>query len=241
MMEDTLWTLADVARYLKMNERTVAKLAAAGQIPGAKIASQWRFKPSLIEEWLVQQIRNLSPEQIEQRALDTTPRPIAVSPLIKPEACLLDLNGSPREDALRRMAERMSESGMVQSPDEFIAAVLHREYLCSTGIGDGIALPHARHAMEKFCPQPCVGFGRSTNGIDFDSYDGRPVQLIFLIGSPDDETHLRIMAQISRLLRDDRLREGLLTAESVDTALRLLERREREMEEARVSHPTTLS
>lgn len=229
MADDTLWTLADVAHYLKMNERTVAKLAASGVMPGAKIASQWRFKPSLIEEWLIQQIKNLSPEEVEQRSLDKKPQPIEVAGLFHPAACLLNLNASRREEALRALAEAMGAAGLIRETDDFISAVLHREYLCSTGIGDGIALPHARHSSERFCAVAGVGLGRCPQGIDFDAMDGRPVYLIFLIGAPDDTTHLRIMAQLARLFREGELREELMSASAPEAAIRAIARREQRL------------
>lgn len=228
MREDTLWTLSDVARYLKMNERTVAKLAANGTLPGAKVANLWRFKPSLVEEWLVQQIKTLSHEQMAEHALDSRPAPIEVAPLFDPRACLMDQNGARREDALRQLAKAMADAGMIEDFHGFVAAVLHREHLCSTGIGDGIAVPHARHSSEKFCRQPGIGFGRSTKGIPFDALDERPVHLLFLIGAPDDGTHLRIMAQIARLFRESTLREDLLAASSPDQVLRTIAQHERQ-------------
>ena len=88
------------------------------------------------------------------------------------------------------------------------------EQLHSTGIGDGIALPHARNALVGLVDRPIIVFGRHATGVAYGAIDSIPARLFFLLIAPTVTQHLAILARISRLLRDPRLRQNLLTVDS---------------------------
>jgi mannitol/fructose-specific phosphotransferase system IIA component (Ntr-type) len=91
-----------------------------------------------------------------------------------------------------------------------LRALREREQLHSTGIGDGIALPHARNALVGLVDRPIIVFGRHPSGIAYGAIDGIPARLFFLLVAPSVTLHLAILARISRLLRDPALRKDLL-------------------------------
>ena len=93
-------------------------------------------------------------------------------------------------------------------------ALEEREQLCSTGIGDGVAIPHARNALVGLVEKPVLVFGRHARGMDFGSVDGKRTRLFFLLVAPNVTQHLQILARLSRLLRNVNLRRALLKAES---------------------------
>jgi PTS system nitrogen regulatory IIA component len=95
-----------------------------------------------------------------------------------------------------------------------LAALLERERLHSTGIGDGLALPHARNALVGLVERPVIVFGRHPKGIEYGAIDGTPARLFFLLVAPSVTSHLAVLARISRVLRDSKLRQELLTAAS---------------------------
>ncbi len=97
--------------------------------------------------------------------------------------------------------------------EDVSAVLLEREHLGSTGIGGGIAIPHGKLETVKSI---AVGFGRSIKGIEFNSLDNRPVHLFFLLLTPEHSTggHLKVLAQISKLLKMDQFKERLLAAGS---------------------------
>jgi PTS system nitrogen regulatory IIA component len=99
--------------------------------------------------------------------------------------------------------------------------LLDREKLGSTGVGEGIAIPHGKLAG---LPKIVVGFGRSKTGVHFDAIDGKPVQILFLLIAPEDSpgTHLKALARISRLLKDVAFRQRLLAAQGADELMEII-------------------
>jgi mannitol/fructose-specific phosphotransferase system IIA component (Ntr-type) len=101
-----------------------------------------------------------------------------------------------------------------------------REQLHSTGIGDGVALPHARNALVGLVDHPVIIFGRNAQGVQFGAIDGAPSKLFFLLVAPTVTEHLAMLARISRLLRDPRVRQELLVADSPKKALAVIKEAE---------------
>lgn len=120
------------------------------------------------------------------------------------------LTAADRDGALAELAGCIARNHRVDR-DALFSAVLERERLGSTGIGDGIAIPHCKlRGAETFF----LGFGRSEAGIDFHALDGRPVHLMFLLLAPEDTVgaHLKMLARISRILKSPATRRSLLEA-----------------------------
>ena len=145
-----------------------------------------------------------------------------MSQLLKKELIKLEIDSRDKESAIKELAELMRNSSEVADADLFLHDVYEREQLGSTGVGEGIALPHARsEGMQKLI----IVFGRSTKGIDFNALDANPVQLIFLIGTPKDDVgnYLKTLAHLSRLLKKEYFRKKLLAAASCDEVLAVFE------------------
>ena len=122
----------------------------------------------------------------------------------------------PMEDkaaTLRHMVDGVARVFPELKAEELLAVIMDRERLSSTGIGSGIAIPHAKLSS---CRSHIAAFGRSRAGISFDSIDGKPVHLIFLIAGPvgANEAHLKALARISKFLHDTTFRDRLMVAES---------------------------
>ena len=134
---------------------------------------------------------------------------------------LAGLKGRTREEVLMELASCLVRAGIVKEEGPLVEALLAREDLGSTGVGDGVAIPHARVAAIE---HPVLVVGRSTQGVDFRSLDGKPADLFFLILTPDGKTgeYLQALAQISRLLRRAALREALRRADSAESILKVL-------------------
>jgi nitrogen PTS system EIIA component len=110
---------------------------------------------------------------------------------------------------------------------EFLQVLLEREKLGSTGIGEGVAIPHGK---VKDLDKLIVSFGRSKKGIDFNSTDSQAVNLFFLLIAPESSTgsHLKALAQISRLLKDEKTRESLRKAETREEIYRIISDNDRD-------------
>jgi PTS system nitrogen regulatory IIA component len=131
--------------------------------------------------------------------------------LLRPEDILAELSAETKEDVLSELAGTVAEHHPGLDREELLRILQERERLGSTGIGDGIAIPHGKL---KRLDKPRMAFGRSLKGVDFNALDGGKVHLFFLLLAPEDAVgvHLKMLARISRILKDPAVRKGLLAA-----------------------------
>ncbi|MCK5836626.1 MAG: PTS sugar transporter subunit IIA [Desulfobacula sp.] len=137
-----------------------------------------------------------------------------ISELINKNSIIANLTARDKKGAIDELALSVSQTTKASAKD--IATVLmEREQLGSTGIGGGIAIPHGKLDSVGSI---VVGFGRSQEGVEYESLDNKPVHIFFLLLTSENSTggHLKVLAQISKLLKMDHFKEGLLTADSVD-------------------------
>jgi PTS system nitrogen regulatory IIA component len=142
--------------------------------------------------------------------------------MLKREFIIKDLKATGKKDVLEELVRVFADQNGGMDSETMVQVLLEREKLGSTGIGDGIAIPHGKLAgIEEIL----VGFGRSRAGVDFNSLDGRPVYLFFLIMAPDTSSaqYLKVLAKISRMLKDSKMRKDLLEAVSADDLYRIIE------------------
>ncbi len=126
------------------------------------------------------------------------------------ETCVIaDLKGQTKEEVLKELVTSLKHAGFIESVDEGVRVILERERLGSTGIGDGVAIPHGK--MKKLKSVLCA-FGRSAKGIDFGAVDGQPVHIFFLLLAPEETAglHLKMLSRISRVVRDAPFRKKLM-------------------------------
>jgi mannitol/fructose-specific phosphotransferase system IIA component (Ntr-type) len=143
--------------------------------------------------------------------------------LILPASINLDLKSATRDAVLEELVGRIPAiAAQSEARENLLGALKEREQLYSTGIGDGIALPHARNALIGLVERPVIVFGRHAQGIPYGAIDGLPARLFFLLVAPTVAQHLAVLARISRLLRNAKLRQDLLVADSANKALLLI-------------------
>lgn len=130
--------------------------------------------------------------------------------VLKEETIISELNATDKKGVLEELTSPVAKSSGIDH-EEMVRVLLERERLGSTGIGGGIAIPHGKL---KPLDSLLVGFGRSLKGVDFEAIDGKPAHLFFLLMAPENSTgaHLRMLARISRLLKDSTFKERLMTA-----------------------------
>ncbi|WP_291256669.1 fructose-specific PTS transporter subunit EIIC [Fusobacterium sp.] len=133
----------------------------------------------------------------------------------------LNLKGKTKEEVIDEMIGMLMDNGRLNDREEYKKEILKREAQSSTGLEEGIAIPHAKTKAVKI---PSIAFGRSLEGVDYDSLDGEPSKLFFMIAAPADATdsHIEVLSKLTTLLLDDNLRENLLKAETKDEILNLL-------------------
>ena len=153
-----------------------------------------------------------------------------IKDILSPDSMIMELKAKNKEDAIKEMADLEVATDIVNDEDAFIKSIWARENESTTGIGGGIAMPHARN---KYINKARVLFAKSKEGIDYNSLDGQPVHLFFMITAPDgaDNTHLQALAKLSGLLIDPDLVEALKNAKTPEEVIDLFEKAEAKKDE----------
>jgi len=137
--------------------------------------------------------------------------PVKIAEMLDPAAIVAELKGTGKKEVLAELTEALIAANPGLSRDEVIRVLLERERLGSTGIGDGVAIPHGKL---KHLDRQLIAFGLSRKGVEFDAMDGKPAHLFFLLIAPEDSigVHLKTLARISKLLKAPLVRERLQAA-----------------------------
>ncbi len=133
-----------------------------------------------------------------------------------------DLKASTKDDAIEELVELAATSSLVKDRDELLRDIIHRENMVTTGIGYGVAFPHAKTKATKGI---VIAFGRSPDGIDFEAMDKKPVHVFFLIAAPEDAigAHLNVMARLSYIMKSEENRQKLMNVNSPGELLAILD------------------
>jgi len=144
-----------------------------------------------------------------------------ITDIFSKELIIEDLKARNKRDALVELSSLFLQGHKICDHNAVVNVLLEREKLGSTGIGDGIAIPHGKHSDLDHL---IVSFGRSKEGADFDAMDGKPVHLFFLLMAPENTTgqHLKVLAKISRMLKDSKFRGNLMEAKTKDDLFRII-------------------
>jgi len=134
-----------------------------------------------------------------------------IAELMDKDFIIPSLEAKTKKEVLKELVDCIIKKEPEIDPEELLRVLLEREELGSTGIGDGIAIPHGKIKKLK---KLIVSFGRSREGVDFQSMDGKPTHIIFLLIAPENSagTHLKALARISRLLKDSSFRKNIMEA-----------------------------
>ncbi|MGE4518145.1 MAG: PTS sugar transporter subunit IIA [Desulfobacteraceae bacterium] len=141
-----------------------------------------------------------------------------------PEFINMDLESRDKKGVLEELAAPLSKHSGINN-DELVKILLERERLGSTGIGNGIAIPHGKvKGLEKLM----IAFGLSKNGVNFESMDDKPAYIFFVIVTPEDSTgdHLRVLAKISKILRDNAVKDQIKNASNSEEILDIINENE---------------
>ncbi|MDR2860285.1 MAG: PTS sugar transporter subunit IIA [Elusimicrobiota bacterium] len=141
---------------------------------------------------------------------------------LSPDAVIVDLKAADKKAAIIELVEKLRETKNVKKTDEIIEVVFEREKLGSTGIGQGVAIPHGKTDVL----QEQVGvLGISRKGIEFNALDGEPVNIIFLLVGPVEVAgqHLKALSRISRLFKDKFLRQAIKAAETSEAIVKIIQ------------------
>ena len=212
-MEDRLMTVKQVSHYLNVNERTVVKLVADGAIPGVKVGNQWRFRKKMIDTWLDDQMLGLSPSYVVSSAAAGERKLIDLASCLTPDQIIPDLKARSKIGVIEELAMTAADLGLVRDKTWFVGALIERENVMPSAIGNGVAYLHTLHRNPQAVDHPFLVLGRSGSGVDFDALDGEPTHLFFLLGLKYEELYLPWMQKLLQMLAAQKGREELMAAE----------------------------
>lgn len=203
-MASEILTIEEVARYLRVSERTVYEWAQKGEIPAGKIGTVWRFKKDDIESWVDERLASSKTSVPKQHKIVT-------ESFLSPDRVVL-LDYASKHDVLVMMSEVLAKAPQVKNSAELLDAILKREALMSTAVGRGIAIPHVRLSSVTDLVM-AVGISKR-DILDFDAVDGNPVRLVFMIAAANNQHdyYLQTISHFSAKLRNEELKSKLLNS-----------------------------
>ena len=153
-----------------------------------------------------------------------------IQDLLRKDVMLLDLQATEKTAVIEEMIKSLTDHGYVTDFETFKEGILAREALTSTGLGDGIAMPHSKNSAVK---EATVLFAKSNKGVDYESLDGQPTDLFFMIAAPEgaNDTHLAALAELSQYLMKDGFADKLRQVTSADQVIELFEQASEKAEE----------
>lgn len=192
-------TVKDTAKALNVAEKTVYRWIQSGGLPAYRVAGQYRINRAMLFDWATSKRINFSPSEPLQEP-ETLPLP-TLAEALQEGGIHYRVHGGNKDDLLKSVA------GLLKLPDTvnrevLLHALLAREQLQSTGVGDGIALPHVRNpaVVDITTPMICLCFLEAP--VEFGALDGKPVKTLFVPLSPNVRIHLHLLSRISFALRN---------------------------------------
>ncbi|HUO58691.1 MAG TPA: PTS sugar transporter subunit IIA [bacterium] len=142
------------------------------------------------------------------------------------DAIKMSLESKTKKDVIKELVDQLVKSGKVKDKKKMVQTLMDREDLGSTGIGQGIAIPHGKSDTVS---DLSAAFGLSADGISFDSLDGEPVNIFFLLVAPEGAAgaHLKALARISSLLKDKYFRKSLVSAKTPEDVIKIIQEEEK--------------
>lgn len=211
----------DAAHLLNVSEKTIYRWIKQGVIPAYQISDQYRFNRAELLEWATSRKLSVSPEIFAEPEGGDTPPP-ALLDALRAGGVYYRIGGQDKASVLRSVVETMKLPEEVDR--EFLYQVLlAREALGSTGIGDGIAIPHVRNPIVLHLSRPMVTLCFLERPIDFGAMDGQPVTTLFTLISPTVRAHLHLLSRLGFALRDPAFKNAITQQAGRDELLAALD------------------
>ena len=234
-------TVKEVAEYLRVNDRTVLKLASEGALPGARVGNLWRFRMGAIEAWLEDQMLGIPMPQPGPAALFPHGRSmLSLAACFAPGYILVDLSATTRDGVIDELVAFGHRQGLLRDPMRFATAIRERETLMPTATPHGSAFLHTLRRMPELVERPFMVMGRSRTGIPFGGADGKPTRIFFLLGLKYERLHLGWMSKLSWMLTRPEDVQAVLEAPDQTSIYELLSHAEDGLQIASAEPPGAL-
>jgi nitrogen PTS system EIIA component len=209
----------EAAVLFAVSEKTIYRWIKAGSLPGYRVQGQYRFNRAELLEWATSRSISIDPALFSEtpgEGVDTPTAPLAAA--LEAGGIHRGVCGSGKAEALAAIVELIPMPASIDR--KFLLHVLlSRESLGSTGIGDGIAIPHVRNPIVLHVSTPTVTLCFLEHPIDFASLDGKPVHTLFTIVTPSIRSHLQLLSRLAHALRTPAFRETIGRQSDTDAIL----------------------
>lgn len=215
----------EAARLLNVSERAVYRWIHQGKLPASKVNDQYRFNRAELLEWATSQRISVSPEAFHDPE-NGAPPPASLAEALRSGGVHHRIAAADKVTALRAVVERMPLPEEVDRPF-LLQVLLARESVGSTGLGNGIAVPHVRNPIVMHIPRPMITLSFLQHAIDFGAMDGLPVHTLFTIVSPTIKAHLHLLSKLAFALRQPDFSDVITqqgSAEAIFAAAEAVER-----------------
>ena len=212
-MTDDILTIEEVAKYLRVSDRTVYDWAQKGEIPAGKIGTVWRFKKSEVENWVNAKLSSSSFSQNDSE--------VQIKKILSTDRIVF-INHSSKHDAIVQLSQVLATAPQIKNAQELTQEILKREELMSTAIGKGIAIPHVRLSSVTdlvmavgVCKKPIA---------DYQTIDDTPVDLLFMIAAAYNQhsLYLKTISHFCGKLKQEGLHESIINAKDAQEVFDLL-------------------
>jgi excisionase family DNA binding protein len=233
---DQLMTVRQVASYLNVNERTILRLVGEGSLPGVRIGNLWRFRKAMLDAWLDDQALGVIPRTPEVSVDSRVPRRLlSLASCFQPRHVILDLESDSKTGVIEELANLAARLGLIRDKTWFVGALIERENVMPSATGNGVAFLHTLQRHPEQILRPFMVLGRSVQGVDFDSLDGAPTHLFFVLGLRFHELYLPWLAKLPQMCAQPETVKILMTATTADQIFHALSDAEKTLGEVQRS------
>jgi PTS system nitrogen regulatory IIA component len=201
-------TVRDASRFLNVSEATVTRWIKQRGLPAQHVAGKYRFHRTELLEWASANRIKVSPEMFDDLQSEDEPLP-SVAQALEAGGIFYGLQDTNKERAMRGLVEVLPLPDGIDR-ELLLRLFLSREAAASTGIGDGIALPHVRNPIVLHVARPMVTLAFLQQPIEFGALDGKPVHVLFSLICPTTRSHLQMLARLSYALHDGGFKDAVL-------------------------------
>ncbi len=210
-------TVRDVAELLNISEKTVYRWVDDGKLPGYRLSGQYRFYRAELLEWATANKIHVTPKIFEETEANAVPLP-ELHECLQAGGVFYRLSGEDKPAVLKNVVEMLRLPDGVDR-DYLLRVLLAREALESTGLGDGIAIPHVRNPVVLHIQRPLITLCFLEKPVDFGALDGKPVHALFTLVSPTVKAHLHLLSRLTFALRDAEFKNLIAKEASRDEIL----------------------
>ena len=197
----------EAARLFAVSEKTIYRWLKAGNLPGYRVQGQYRFNRAELLEWATSRRLSVNPDLFPKEAKSDAPPP-SLEAALRAGGIHSGVDCSNKTDAFTAIVGLIPLPGGIDR-GFLLQVLLSRESIGSTGIGDGIALPHVRNPIVLHATTPTITLCFLANPIPFDAIDGKPVHTLFTLITPSVQAHLQLLSRLTFALRTQRFRSAI--------------------------------